>query len=83
MSTKVTILGQEKEEAKKVLKPIEFCKSLTNSGGIEKASTPASRYKNIELIRRNLGGFDLMFAYGTERDSGALYLGHFNDGVVD
>lgn len=79
--TKVTILGQEPKE-KKELKPIEFTESLTGSKNFEGGCVPPSDWANIELVCR-YGSFDIMFAYDDSRNNGCLYLGHFNDGVVE
>jgi hypothetical protein len=83
--TKVTILGQSEPEQKE-LKPIEFLYYLSGAlpYSCPSESKPGS-YKNIELICMNYGGSrnDLMYAYDTDRNQGSLYLGQFNDGVVE
>lgn len=79
--TKVTILGQEPNKAKE-LKPIEFIKYINIDESFSDATTKPSRWKNIELVCRYTM-FDIMFAYDDDRDRGTLYLGHFNDGVVE
>lgn len=79
--TKVTILGQEPKEVKK-LKPIEFTENLTLAKEIDKNCLAPNRWENIELICAG-GTFDIMFAYNEDRNGGCLYLGHFNDGVVE
>jgi len=79
--TKVIILGQEPE--KKELKPIEFVKYLDYHLEFNSNCSKPQRFKNIELICRNyFKGYDLMFAFGEDRNQGVLYLGHFNDGIV-
>lgn len=78
--TKVTILGKSQGEEPK--KKIEFIKYLSFGGDVCSASLDPSCFKNIELICAGYGGYDLMFAYHYDRNSGYLYLGHFNDGVV-
>lgn len=84
MATKVIVLGQEPNGEKK--KPIEFKKYLTSDGKImELLLSNPSGWKNIELIcsKLNSDGYDLMFAYDDNRNSGRVYLGNFNDGVVE
>jgi len=83
MATKVTILGEANTEQKK-LKPIEFVKTLNGNHSFIDATFSPSKWDNIELIQRKFYDFDLMFAYSIDgRDNGLLYLGHFNDGVVE
>lgn len=79
--TKVTILGQEPKEVKE-LKPIEFTRAFDFNESFEKAIIKPFRWKNIELVCR-YERFDVMFAYDDDRSVGGLYLGHFNDGVVE
>lgn len=85
--TKVIILRQEPKEEKK-LKPIEFVKFLSGRLIIEDQpidGDTASSWENVELICKSYTTkYDLMFVYDDDdRDSGILYLGHFNDGVVE
>lgn len=78
--TKVVIIGEQSIEAPK--KKIEFVKYFTKVGLSDAGSLP-KQYENIELISLDYcSGYDLMFAYGKHRSLGLLYLGHFNDGVV-
>lgn len=78
--TKVILLGET--DSKKELKPIEFVKSLINFSFHDAEAKP-SEWENIELIARNYNEeFDLMFAYDDNRSDGAIYYGHFNDGIV-
>lgn len=78
--TKVTVLGQEPEQKK--LKPIEFTHVLNSKKEFEDGCLAPNDWENIELIYRD-GLFDVMFAYDNDRNNGNLYLGHFNDGVVE
>lgn len=78
--TKVIILGEEKQPEQK--KKIEFVKIIERSGGILMATSTPNNFKNIELISRNYGNYDVMYAYDDDRNKGWLYLGHFNDGEV-
>ena len=81
--TKVIILGKEPE--KKKGKPIEFKKYLESD--LKIVGRPLfnpSNYKTIEVIVRNYAqNFDLFFAYNNIRKNGVLYLGHYNDGIVE
>lgn len=86
--TVVTIIGQEPQKEKK-LKPIEFYTLIGGRGGAEKPGSKPSEWDNIELVCKNYrnGEYDLLFCYkkdrhGSSYSSQALYLGHFNDGVV-
>ena len=79
--TKVIIIGEEPKTGKK---PIEFIKACE----ADEWGSPMSEPKhcgNIELISKKFTSeFDLMFAYDDDdRGCGVLYLGHFNDGVVE
>ena len=65
-------------------KKIQFIEGIPDSGICD---ISPETYDYIELICRNFkdSGLDLMFCYFEEGRSGkysALYLGHFNDGVV-
>lgn len=86
--TKVTIIGENKQEQTK--KPIEFVKFLNDiimSGDyVKPAKTSPHEFLNIELICKNYsGGLDLMFCYNDDRDDQSKHqiaFGYFNDGVV-
>jgi hypothetical protein len=81
MATKVTILGSSSKESPK--KPIEFVKFLSGIEKIVKFDSTPNSFNNIELICLKYNAiFDLMYAYGDDRNDGLLILGHFNDGVV-
>lgn len=82
--TRVVILGEE--ESNKKLKPIEFHKVLccdstfSNCDGM----IDPKAHKVIELISKKYSdSFDVMFAHDGRRQNGILYLGRFNDGVVE
>jgi hypothetical protein len=84
MSTKVIVIG--KSEKKKAKTAIEFQSFLDTALQIDFGAYSPSRYKYIELICKDYAlGFDLMFAYDdpNDRSFGVLYIGHFNDGVVE
>ena len=78
--TRVTIIG-ENENVKK-LKSIEFTHYLNGDMSIIKDEVMPSKYDNIELICKYNTNFDLMYAYGRDRNNGTLFMGHFNDGIV-
>lgn len=83
--TKVIILGEPAE--KKEGKNIEFVQSLQSTKNWRECKDVANEWKNVELICKNYNQsstdpYDLMFAYDSIREEGALYLGHFNDGIV-
>ena len=85
--TKVIILGEAAPKKKK--KPIEFVTALKGDKTLTKSDLNPSQFGTIKLMVRNYhgSGLDLMFAFIDGRefsDSGnTLYLGHFNDGVVE
>ena len=77
--TKIIDLTKEAKE----LKPIEFIIYISPDGSHDIAVDKPSEYKFIELNCRKYGGlYDLMFAFNTDKSSGSIYLGHFNDGIV-
>jgi hypothetical protein len=84
MSTQVIVIG--KTEKKKTKTAIEFQSFLNTNLNINFGAHSPSSYKYIELICKDYAhGFDLMFAYNDPngRSFGVLYIGHFNDGVVN
>ena len=82
MKTKVTILGQEPESKK--LKPIEFIYHInTETGNLETPSRPSS-WENIKLISKKTEGLDIMIAWDDgDSSKHCLFLGRFNDGIVE
>ncbi len=84
MSTQVIVIG--KPEKGKTKTAIEFQSFLNTSLKIDDATYSPSHYKYIELICKNYAlGCDLMFAYNdpNDRSFGELYIGYFNDGVIN
>jgi hypothetical protein len=81
--TKVIILGEQPES--KELKPIQFVKYFSMDNSILNSFNAPELYANVELICRNYNHnkHDLMFAFNEHRNEGVLYLGYFNDGVVE
>ena len=70
-------------ETEEVKKPIEFKLVIDSTNQLSECNAEPSEYKNVELI--SLGyttEYDIIFAYHTERSSGSLYLGKWNDGIV-
>lgn len=83
MATKVTILGEQPIEQEK--KKIEFLIRINSfSGNSETTSIRPNAWANIELIKpkESQSGYDVMFAYDSDRTRGTIFLGHFNDGIV-
>lgn len=84
--TKVIILGEpaEKKEGKKI--EFIYCIGTEKNDEVNriKATLTPSDCDVIELIRHSNDQtrYDIMFGYGKSRNNGALYLGHFNDGIV-
>jgi hypothetical protein len=84
MSTQVIVI--EKPEKGKTKTAIEFRSFLNTSLKISDAPYSPSHYKYIELICKDYAlGCDLMFAYNDPngRSFGDLFIGYFNDGVVN
>ncbi len=84
MATKVIILGEEPKEVKQ-LKPIEFVKFLSSDISLGDDPSSPHTWKHVDLIVKNytIDGLDVMLAYDDDKYKydGALYLGHYNDGV--
>lgn len=85
MATEVIIIGENAK--KKALKPITFEYYVSVGSGATPTATEPKEFKCIELIARKYSSgsevLDLMFAYNENRDCGMLYLGQFNDGIVE
>jgi len=80
--TKVIILEEQPE--KKELNPIEFKLKLACNHEFTPSKEFPKEWQNIELICKNYSTqYDLMFAFDDIRQHGILFLGHFNDGVVE
>lgn len=62
-------------------KKIEFVFGMATDRELFNPHVTPSEYKNVELITRNFGDYDLMIAYDDDKDNGVLYLGHYNDGI--
>lgn len=87
--TKVTILGQVEPKKKKKIK---FCvhinATITNSNETRctknSAYTKPNCWDNVVLIHKDESEeyYDLMYAYDNDGITCALFLGHFNDGIV-
>lgn len=87
METKCIVLGAQPSESKKP-KPIEFIHAIVREkggAGVSDRMSLPKQYLNLELISPalNLGYYDTIFAYDTERRTGRTYLGHWNDGVAE
>jgi hypothetical protein len=83
--TKTIVLGAEPTEKDKT--KIEFVNVLTGEYKIEEANSSGTPndFNYIELVSKGYAaGMDLMFAYDRpeERESGVLYIGYWNDGIV-
>ena len=82
MKTKCKILGKPTKKPKN-LKEIVFEKCFDGHEVITPIFVP-DQYSNIELICINYhSGLDLIFAYYHYRNLGMLYLGKWNDGIVN
>ena len=82
--TRTRVLFEEVKEKK--LKPIEFVKQVNIELSISAPSAKPKQWEEIILIRKGYtkDGLDLIFAYDKTDDFyRCLYLGHWNDGVVE
>jgi len=82
--TTTIVIGEN--STPKTLKPIVFEKYLRRTFEFDLGIVNPAIWKYIELITKNYsGGKDLMFAYDDplNRDAGYLYIGKWNDGVVE
>jgi len=86
--TNLIVLGDQKNKSPK--KPIEFLSLISIIGrddvDVETASSNPCGWKNIELICKNYASnLDLLFAYNDadRRSDGVLFIGRWNDGVVE
>lgn len=78
--TKVTIIGEQPKETKK--KPIEFKWHIDVSGNKLLPLWKPNEFAHIEVVRR-LNGFDMFICYNSDIAHSVLYLGHYNDGVIE
>jgi hypothetical protein len=84
--TKVRDLTRPIEGEEKKLKPIEFVMECPQTKWRDcDSSLEPQDWEKIELIAEDYhNNLDLMFAFDdSDRAGGILYLGHFNDGVVE
>jgi hypothetical protein len=84
--TKTIVIG-ENPNLNPNPKPIQFVQLLTESFRVsDRFGEVPSDYEYLELISKNYTtGYDLIFAYNdpAERNAGILFIGHWNDGVVE
>lgn len=81
--TKTSTLVDQPTEKKK---PIEFVKFLDAGLNFDTGCSKPSSWDNIKLLSKNYlsSKFDLMFAWNDkDPNHGILYLGHWNDEVVE
>lgn len=86
--TKTIIIdtSEKLQKTKRKLEPIEFHKLLNVKGNIvgEEDTMNPSEFFIVELISLNYSDdFDIMFAHNGNRSEGCLFLGKWNDGVVE
>jgi len=82
--TKTSVFGQE-AEPKKEKKQIIFVKELSDNE-IKRVPAEPAHWNHVMLLRKSDHNmcYDIMYAYDTGRENGGLiYLGYWNDGVVD
>lgn len=84
--TKVIIIGEVEKPKLKSIEVVKYLSSSIDDKPFKNANNTLLRqWNNIELICINYAdGLDLIFAYNNNRNShNCLYLGYFNDGVVE
>ena len=81
MATKISILGEEPTEKKK-LKPIEAiaCIQAGKNGDLYYSDYSLTKNNELKIIKVNYSAypFDCIII----NDDGAIFIGHFNDGIV-
>lgn len=81
--TNIIIHGQS-SSAEKKQHPIRLVKFLREDHVWKDTKDKASSFKNIELVCMDYAdGWSLMLAYQDNRNEAILFLGYFNDGVID
>jgi hypothetical protein len=80
--TKTSVFG--KTEKKEVKKPIKFIARYDGKRFLKTDDLSPKYWEGVVLIAFNYcDGLDLMWAYDdNDPNSGCMYLGHWNDGVV-
>lgn len=72
------------KDTKSDKKCIEFVKELLNGFEFYKAVGKPKGWDNVVLLSSDYEKFDLIWAYDNNNNNdGLLYLGHWNDGVVE
>lgn len=80
--TKVSVFGQT-EKKEKELKPIELIKWIDSNGMLVHSGCRNEEWQNIVLLsRRDMLDLDVIWCYDENPNTGTIYLGHWNDGVV-
>lgn len=85
MSTKVIVIGEANETVSQK-KPIKLISSWCHPReiGFDLGTNPCE-YNYVELVAKDyFTEFDLIFCYNNpnRRGNGCLFIGHWNDGVV-
>ena len=82
--TKVIIIGDRPDKTpKKILFKYILPNEFSTFREISDMDFQPQTFQNIELICRDYtNNLDLMFAYDEDRNTGVLYLGYFNDGII-
>jgi hypothetical protein len=92
MATQCIVIQRGKKPAEKTKKPIVFTHKLDGDLIIKETETKPKNFDHIELICKNYTGtivnVDLMYAYhdsdrASTKGGGLLYLGQWNDGIVE
>ena len=92
MSKTVVKIGPSVDLESHSVAKIEFTHILVNLS-MKDTNRKPEEFKNVELILEgyqynavnagHIGKHDLMLAYDDSRSQGALFVGQFNDGVVE
>lgn len=82
--TKVSVFGQKATESKQ-LKPIEFVKRVYSDGTVVPPTILPKDWSNVMLYKATSDKekcFDLILAFDDNDGARAVFLGHWNDGVI-
>jgi hypothetical protein len=73
--TKISVLNEVQEDSS-----IKLIKELIGGVFDDVDDDKVSDWENVTLLKKNYydGGYDLIWAYDSGRDSGCLYLGYWN-----
>lgn len=78
--------GREHERHNQEKNPIRFAKILYGPEKIEDISSDVwspEKWKHVYRTQRNFRGYDVIHAWNDDETHGIIFLGHWNDGVIN